>query len=141
MIDIPKRIKELTQQKNISSINELSRLADVPQSTLATIMLGRTSPRADTLDRICQALGISLSEFFAVKEEEKIINHPETIIKHAETMELSPEQQAALKEYKNMPPSEQQQRLIKAVYKLKSLSVGDLEALLKIIDSIPSSPR
>ncbi|MBP2652208.1 MAG: transcriptional regulator, family [Firmicutes bacterium] len=132
MINIPERIKELTFEKGLNSINELSRKADVPQSTLATIMRGQTSPRADTLNRICQALEVSMSEFFTETSLTKIIEH-------AEAMPLSEEQQVALKTLKNMSTAEQQQRFIKILNKLPKLSPSDLEASLKFIDYLHAS--
>lgn len=63
-MDIPNRIKELMGKNKITSVNELGRLANIPQSTLATIMLGKTSPRTDTLKQVCDGLGITLADFF-----------------------------------------------------------------------------
>ena len=134
MIDIPKRIKELSEKHGLSSINELSRLADIPQSTLATIMLGKTSPRADTLERIVSALNVTMAEFFADSFVPDIINH-------AENMNLTAKQLAALEIYKKMPLTEQQTRLSKIWDKLNSLPAADQEALLRIIEYLPSVQR
>ncbi|MBP2656208.1 MAG: helix-turn-helix domain protein [Firmicutes bacterium] len=134
MIDIPKRIKELSEKRGLSSINELSRLADIPQSTLATIMLGKTSPRADTLERIASALNVTMAEFFADDFVSGIINH-------AEKMNLTAKQLAALEAYKKMPLTEQQTRLTRVWDKLKGLPAADQEALLRIIDSLASVHR
>ena len=43
------------------SQRELGRLAAIPQSTVARIELGVLSPRTDTLDRLLQAAGQTLS--------------------------------------------------------------------------------
>lgn len=39
---------------------ELAAIAGVPQSTIGRIELGRHVPRADTLDRLLRAMGLSL---------------------------------------------------------------------------------
>jgi len=70
MIDVAKRIKELCEANNIDSMYELSKLTQVPQSTLATIMTRGNAPRVDTLERICAGLGITLSDFFAEEQPE-----------------------------------------------------------------------
>lgn len=74
-MDIPLRIKELINLKGIQSINELGRICDIPQSTLATIMQGKTSPRLDTLERIANGLGSNLLEFLSNSNENKNSNN------------------------------------------------------------------
>lgn len=88
-VNIPNRIKELMKKNNIASVNELGRIANIPQSTLATIMLGKTSPRTDTVKQICDGLGISLVDFFtcesdtisANRDDNEIDNLPDHIKK------------------------------------------------------------
>lgn len=62
--DVPKRIKELCKQKNIS-FYRLSKISGIPQSTLTNILNRGTVPSIYTLEKICHALDISLSLFFA----------------------------------------------------------------------------
>ncbi len=58
------RILELCQQKNIS-VNKLSTLSGVTQSTLNNIVSGRNrSTTISTIKKLCDGLGITIQEFF-----------------------------------------------------------------------------
>lgn len=60
---ISSRIKELAQEKNIN-MNELSKRAKVPQSTLTNILVRKKNPTIPTLFKICRGLNVSIVEFF-----------------------------------------------------------------------------
>lgn len=61
---VAKRIKVLCKQKGIS-INRLATLSGVTQSTIDSIMKGKSrNPRLITLMKISHGLGISIVEFF-----------------------------------------------------------------------------
>ena len=47
------------------SVYRLAQEAGVPQSTLANLFLRNNMPTVSTLERICQALGITMAEFFS----------------------------------------------------------------------------
>lgn len=129
-MNIPERIKELIIKHGISSINELGRISNIPQSTLATIMQGKTSPRADTINQICNGLGITMSEFFQVEDLQQ------RAIKISETMELSEERKAAMETFKEMSSEEQTKRLLTMYKKLKSLPPDQQKALEIIINHL-----
>ena len=57
------RIKKLREAKGFT-INKLASQAGISQSFLRDIELGNKKPTVDTLDAICWALDISLSDFF-----------------------------------------------------------------------------
>ncbi len=58
------RILELCQQKNIS-VNKLSTLSGITQSTLNNIVSGRNrSTTISTIKKLCDGLGITIQEFF-----------------------------------------------------------------------------
>ncbi len=57
------RIQELLEERNWSMYT-LSRRAGIPQSTLSNLFLRCNSPTIPTLERMCGAFGITLSEFF-----------------------------------------------------------------------------
>lgn len=62
------RIRELCRQRGIS-INKLSDMSGVKQSTLDNIVRGLTkNPRVKTLHRIALAFNMTLSEFLDFKE-------------------------------------------------------------------------
>ena len=58
------RVYELIGQLNMSLLR-LSRESDVAYSTFATCRRRGGELKVETIERICRALGISLSEFFA----------------------------------------------------------------------------
>ena len=53
------------------SYYRLAQEADVPYSTITNMMKRNTIPSIPTLERICYAFGITLSEFFIETELEK----------------------------------------------------------------------
>lgn len=63
-----KRIRQLCKERKIS-INMLSKMSDVKQSTLDNIVRGNTKcPRVDTLHKIALTFNMTLSEFLDFKE-------------------------------------------------------------------------
>lgn len=61
------KIKTIRKQIGMSG-NQLAKLAGIGQSTISDIENQKISPSIDTLQRICDALGISLSDFFTEDE-------------------------------------------------------------------------
>ena len=62
---VKERILELCRKKNIS-INKLSTMSGVTQSTVNNIVSGRNnSTTVSTIQKICDGLGINIQEFFA----------------------------------------------------------------------------
>lgn len=62
-MNIGKRIKNIRMSKEITA-SQLAKNAFISQSYLSDIESGRTAPSLDKLFTICEALDISLSEFF-----------------------------------------------------------------------------
>lgn len=60
---IHKRINELIDEKGWS-IYKLAEKSGLPQSSLYTMMKRNTMPQLDTLEAICNGLGITLCDFF-----------------------------------------------------------------------------
>lgn len=62
---VSKRICDLCNQKNIT-VNKLSLMAGVTQSTVDSILKGKSkNPGVRTIKYLCDALNISIIEFFA----------------------------------------------------------------------------
>ncbi|MBQ7857196.1 MAG: helix-turn-helix transcriptional regulator [Oscillospiraceae bacterium] len=62
------RIRQLCQQKGITP-NGLSNLSAVPQSTIKSILNGESkNPGSVTIKKLCDALEITLGEFFSTPE-------------------------------------------------------------------------
>lgn len=61
---VKERILELCQEKNIS-INKLSTMSGVTQSTMNNIVSGRNrSATISTIKKLCDGLGITIEQFF-----------------------------------------------------------------------------
>lgn len=62
-MDVGRRIKTLREAKGLT-VNKLANIAGISQSFLRDIELGNKNPTVETLSYFCEALGISLSDFF-----------------------------------------------------------------------------
>ncbi len=62
-MDCLERIQELLKERDWS-MYQLSQRAGIPQSTLSNLFIRYNAPTIPTLEKICSALGITLSEFF-----------------------------------------------------------------------------
>lgn len=61
---VKERILELCRERNIS-INKLSNMSGVTQSTVNNIISGRNhSATISTVKKLCDGLGITIEEFF-----------------------------------------------------------------------------
>ena len=94
-MNVGERIIELRTAKGLTT-NKLANLAGVSQSHLREIELGKRNPTVETLSFFCDALGISLSDFFNENDGKTINPLLLTVIK-----ELSEEQQLRLAEFLN----------------------------------------
>lgn len=91
MIDIGKRIHDLRTEKGIT-VNKLANNAGVSQSYLRDVELGLKQPTVLYLSYICDALNVSLPEFFSDKRP---VDCTTLQLLH-EIKELSEEQRTAL---------------------------------------------
>ena len=66
---IADRLTELLKQRNITA-NKLSTMCDVSQTAISQIMRAKKCPTVETLNMLCVALDITLSEFFSDAEPE-----------------------------------------------------------------------
>lgn len=66
--DVNARIKQLCEERNISYY-ELAKRSDIPYSTLSTMLHKSNQPSLITLRKICDGLGITLSNFLNVEGE------------------------------------------------------------------------
>lgn len=63
-MDINARLKEMTQQRGWSEYR-LAKECGLSESTIANIFRKNCTPSFSTLEIICKAFGVSLSQFFA----------------------------------------------------------------------------
>lgn len=95
MIDVASRLKFLREKRGVS-IYRLAREAKVSQSFLSAIESGQKVPTVTTLRKICEALGISLVEFFT-DEPAQVPNHLRPLLD--EGRRLKPAQVKKLAEF------------------------------------------
>ena len=76
---VQERIKELMKAKGWSEYR-LAKEAGLPQSTISHLFKRNNAPTYPTIEAICRALGITLSQFFA--------DHGEAVVLTDEQMEL-----------------------------------------------------
>lgn len=74
-MDVGARITSLRTAKHYT-VNKLATLAGISQSYLRDVELGNKDPTVEVLSYVCDALGISLSEFFDDETEKKLISDP-----------------------------------------------------------------
>lgn len=92
-MEIGKHITELRERQGYTT-NKLATVAGVSQSYLRDVELGNKNPTVEMLSYICDALRVSLKEFFDVDEEYEI----EPRLKCAIT-KLTPQEQLKLAEF------------------------------------------
>lgn len=90
-MNVPDRIKYFRNEKGYS-VTKLAYIAGVSQSYLRDIELGNKNPTINTLTLICDALGITLKDFFDESTTDSIEQNP---LIHR-IFQLSKEQQNAL---------------------------------------------
>lgn len=93
-MNVAQRLVYLREKRGITT-NKLANLAGISQSHLREIELGQRNPTVETLSFFCDALGVSLEEFF--RESSSDIN-PFLL---SALKKLSNEQQTALADFLN----------------------------------------
>ena len=66
-MDVAKKITQLRTAKKIT-VNKLANLAGLSQGLVRQIELGKQNPTVESLSLICDALNISLYDFFSEQE-------------------------------------------------------------------------
>ena len=93
-MDIGKRIKSLREAKGLT-VNRLANMSGISQSFLRDVELGNKNPTVEILSYFCEALNISLADFFNEADSE-INPYLKTSIK-----KLNDEQQVKLADFIN----------------------------------------
>lgn len=66
MMDTIARVIELADERSLS-LFQLSKLCEVPYSTLKNAQARGNQLAVSTIERICSSLGITMSEFFSTE--------------------------------------------------------------------------
>lgn len=94
MIDVLERITEYRLQKRWSEY-QLAEKSGLTQSTISSWYRKDMVPSIPSLEKICNAFGITLSQFFSEAQEDFSLTEVQRQLVHA-AGHLTPEQQAAL---------------------------------------------
>ena len=91
------RILQLRQERGWSEYR-LCQEANIPQSTVSSWYSKKSVPSIESLDKICRAFGITLSQFFAMERDtEQTINvTPDQYRLHVYSSRLKPDQREKL---------------------------------------------
>lgn len=91
-MDIIKRITDLTNERGWSTY-KLAQKSGLSSSTIANIYRRHTIPSLSTLEIICDAFGITLSQFFS---------------EDTDAVPLTPEQKEMFDKWVNLTPSQKE---------------------------------
>lgn len=95
-MEVGKRITFFRTAKQYT-VNKLATMAGISQSYLRDVELGKKNPTVETLSYLCDALGISLCDFFNDQTQIALTDSP--LI--AKIYQLTPEQRTTLLEFLN----------------------------------------
>ena len=96
-MDVHTRITALREERGYT-VNKLANLAGISQSSLREIELGMKTPRIDTLAYICDALRITLRDFF---DDEELTKKEDELMQEINKLTMS-QRCALLKFLKSM---------------------------------------
>ena len=95
-MDIAKRLTEVRESQGLSK-TQLAKISGVSQSFISYIEAGKRQPTLDVVQRLCKALGITVSQFL---QESDDTNLPPDILQLLENAKkLPPAERKALNEY------------------------------------------
>lgn len=95
-MDVLVRIKNLLDERSWS-LYRLSKEAGISQSTLSNMFARNNAPTIGTLEEICRAFGITMSQFFAMDGEPVLIDKEQKVLLE-KWSKLSPQQKEAFLE-------------------------------------------
>lgn len=96
-MDIQKRIKDLMEERGWTDYR-LAMESGLSHSTVSNMFKRNNAPTIPTLEAICEAFGITLSQFFAEGEEAVILTDEQREI-FATWSLLNPKQKSLLLEF------------------------------------------
>ena len=69
MFNVGLRLKQIRKERNIKLVN-LAHDSGISQPSLSNVENGKKSLSIVTLEKVCDALGVSLSDFFSTQQNE-----------------------------------------------------------------------
>lgn len=95
-MDLIARITELLDERGWSKY-QLAKEANISQSTISSMMKRGNNPTVSTIERCCQAFGITVAEFFNSDLREKELTLEERKLV-SDWRRLSPDMQSAVRQ-------------------------------------------
>ncbi len=71
-MDVPARLKQLMDERNMT-VYSVAQAAGVSWQTVKNLFTLTSNPSVGTLQKICNGLGVTMSQFFATEEDGNII--------------------------------------------------------------------
>lgn len=93
-MDVAERIRFFREQKNMT-VNKLANMAGISQSFLREVELGNKKPTVETLSLVCDALNITLKDFFDNGTPSALLDNE--LVR--QIYRLTPDQQALLTKF------------------------------------------
>lgn len=93
-MDIIAKIEKLKNERGWTDY-ELAQQAMMTQSTIASMKARKSPPKLDTLQALCNAFNITLSQFFLENEEMEVLSENEKLLLSG-FRKLPPDKQKAL---------------------------------------------
>lgn len=66
------RLRQIMEDRSLSRY-KLGKITGITQASLSTIMSGKCAPSLSTIEKLCNGLGISVSDFFKMGEDKQYI--------------------------------------------------------------------
>lgn len=94
-MDVIEKLNLLKEQRHWTNYR-IAKESNLPQSTVENIFRRKTNPQIDTLEILCKAFGLTLSQFFVEDERNSYLNDAQVeIVKLWDT--LDQEEKEAIK--------------------------------------------
>lgn len=84
-MDIQKRIRELMEERNWTDYR-LAKEANLSHSTVTNMFNRNNAPTLPTLEAVCRAFGITLTQFFAEDEEAQLTEEQQKLFSKWSTL-------------------------------------------------------
>jgi transcriptional regulator with XRE-family HTH domain len=147
-VNIGFRLKQVREIKGISG-KALAEKVNVVPSQIYKIESGTTNPSIDLLQRICQAVGMSMAEFFSDDEtyQKAAADLAKRLVTFYDQAELSPQNKTAAAVYKSLSADEQAGLAMEYIKSAKASSSGieyrifDEEDIIAKYKSLPEISR
>lgn len=94
-MDARERIKQLMDQRGWT-IYRLSKESGLAQTTISNIFKRNNDPSLQSVEAICRAFGISMSQFFTDADSGSLTSEQQSLLEHWES--LAPKQRELLSE-------------------------------------------